>query len=113
MKFPNYLINSLATIGVISLIIMACSADSDNSTIDNSTIDNNTGSANSIGKYQITDSGNHFFVMETETGIVKQYHRSNVIGGYDFFFSKNYKYSTLRKNIFYYWISFEIMNSVY
>ena len=78
MKFPNYLINSLATIGVISLIIMACSADSDNSTIDNSTIDNNTGSANSIGKYQITDySSSSFLVMDTETGIVKWYINSN------------------------------------
>jgi hypothetical protein len=84
MKFPNYLINSLAIIGVISLIIMACSADSDNSTIDN-----NTGSANSIGKYQITDSSvNDFFVIDTETGIVKQYQRSNIIGGYDFFLAK-------------------------
>jgi len=72
MKFPNYLINSLATIGVISLIIMACSADSDNSTIDN-----NTGSVNSIGKYQISDSGNtSFFVVDTETGVVKWYVRT-------------------------------------
>lgn len=71
MKFPNYIINSLATIGVISLIIMACSADSDNSTINN-----NTGSVNSIGKYQITDSGNtSFFVVDTETGVVKWYVR--------------------------------------
>ena len=76
MKFPNYLINSLATVGVISLIIMACSADSDNSTIDN-----NTGSVNSIGKYQISSSSSSgaFYVVDTETGVVKLY-MSNTSG---------------------------------
>jgi hypothetical protein len=69
MKFPNYLISSLAIVGAFSLIIMACSADNSNS----------TSSVNSIGKYQITSgngSGLQFYVMDTETGIVKSYAKS-------------------------------------
>ena len=65
MKFPNYLISSLAFVGAFSLIIMACSADSTSST-------NNT---NAIGKYQISGdgAGSRFHVIDTETGIVKSY----------------------------------------
>lgn len=65
MKFPNYLISSLAFVGAFSLIIMACSADSTSST-------NNT---SAVGKYQISGdgAGSRFHVIDTETGIVKSY----------------------------------------
>jgi uncharacterized protein involved in high-affinity Fe2+ transport len=68
MKIPNYLMTSLAFVGAISLIIMACSADNSNSAANNN-------SANAIGKYQISGdaSTGGFHVVDTETGIVKSY----------------------------------------
>ena len=64
MKFPNYLISSLAVVGAFSLIIMACSADDSN----------NTNTTNSVGRYQISSpSTTIFFVVDTETGVVKKY----------------------------------------
>jgi len=64
MKFPNYLISSLAIVGAFSLIIMACSTDNSSS----------ANSVNSVGKYQISSSGdNGFNVIDTETGVVKSY----------------------------------------
>jgi hypothetical protein len=67
MKIPNYLMTSLAFVGAVSLIIMACSADNSNS-------DANNNSANAVGKYQISgDANSGFHVMDTETGIVKSY----------------------------------------
>jgi len=71
MKIPNYLTNSLAIVGVISFIIMACSADNSN----------NTSSVNAVGRYQITASPNSnygkFHVIDTETGIVKTFEKPN------------------------------------
>ncbi len=69
MKFPNYLISSLAIVGAFSLIIMACSADSSNSS-------NSTNGVNSLGKYQLSVDGN-IHVIDTETGVVKTYVYSN------------------------------------
>lgn len=69
MKFPNYLISSLAIVGVCSLIIMACSADNSNS----------TNNVNSVGRYQITALNGPsttpyiFYVIDTETGVVKTF----------------------------------------
>jgi hypothetical protein len=69
MKFPNYLINSLAIVGIFSLIIMACSADNSN----------NTNNVNSVGRYQITALNGPtstpyiFYVIDTETGVVKTF----------------------------------------
>ncbi len=75
MKFPNYLISSLAIVGTFSLIIMACSADNANS----------ANSVNSVGKYQITGdsygNASTFHVIDTETGIVKTY-RNNGTNNY-------------------------------
>jgi hypothetical protein len=70
----NYLLHSLAIVGAISLIIMACSADNSN----NPNTPNNT---NALGKYQIsTDSWaynnnnyRYMSVIDTETGVVKTY----------------------------------------
>jgi hypothetical protein len=76
MKIPNYLTNSFAIVGVISLIIMACSAD-------NST---NTNSVNAAGKYQITSSPStnygKFHVIDTETGVVKTFETNSAAGNY-------------------------------
>lgn len=69
MKFPNYLISSLAVVGAFSLIIMACSADNSNS----------TNNVNSVGRYQITALNGPsttpyiFYVIDTETGVVKTF----------------------------------------
>jgi hypothetical protein len=71
-KMKNYLMSSLAIVGAVSLIIMACSADNSNN-------QNSTASTNAVGKYQITSgnaSGYQFYVIDTETGIVKSYSRS-------------------------------------
>jgi hypothetical protein len=69
MKFPNYLISSLAIVGAFSLIIMACSADDANVT-------NNT---TTTGRYQITGGAqvSTFHVIDTETGVVKSYQGYN------------------------------------
>ena len=66
MKFPNYLISSLAIVGAFSLIIMACSVNDSNSA---------TTTTNSVGKYQISTTSNAggFFVIDTETGVVKTF----------------------------------------
>ena len=56
--------SSLAIVGAVSLIIMACSADNSN----------NTASTNAVGKYQITSGASGCFdVIDTETGVVKSY----------------------------------------
>ncbi len=77
MKFPNYLISSLAVVGAFSLIIMACSAD--NSSTTNSVV-------STIGKYQIASSPNSnlgkFHVIDTETGVVKTYEKTTSNGNY-------------------------------
>ncbi len=67
----NYLMSSLAIVGAVSLIIMACSAD-------NSNDPNGTNSTNALGKYQISSFINSanvksFDVINTETGEVKSY----------------------------------------
>jgi hypothetical protein len=66
MKFPNYLISSLAIVGAFSLIIMACSADNSSS----------ANSVNSVSKYQITTATLGFHVIDTETGVVKTFSTS-------------------------------------
>ena len=63
----NYLMSSLAIVGAVSLIIMACSADNSNN-------QNSTANTNAVGKYQISStSGNGFHVINTETGVIKTY----------------------------------------
>lgn len=77
MKFPNYLISSLAVVGAFSLIIMACSAD--NSNTSNSVV-------STIGNYQITANPNSgygsFHVIDTQTGVVKTYERTTATGSF-------------------------------
>ncbi len=76
MKFPNYLISSLAVVGAFSLIIMACSADNSEN---NSNSPNTT---NAVGKYQLSGDGATSFihVINTETGIVKTYKNNSSTG---------------------------------
>lgn len=72
----NYLINSFAIVGAISLFIMACSADNSNT--------NSTSTTSAAGRYQITSgnsSGIQFYVIDTETGIVKSFSKSTITGG--------------------------------
>lgn len=77
MKFPNYLTSTLAIVGAFSLIVMACSANDNNSA---------TTTTNSVGKYQITSTtGNGFYVIDTETGVVKTYVYSSISANYDLY----------------------------
>lgn len=69
----NYLMSSLAIVGAVSLIIMACSAD-------NSNDPNSTNSTNAIGKYQISAAQGFLHIINTETGVVKTYKDSAPIG---------------------------------
>ena len=86
MKIPNYLMTSLAFVGAVSLIIMACSTD--NAT--NST----TGTTSLTGKYQTTSGTynvgsdyEYFHVINTETGVVKSYYSKpgNPYDSYDLY----------------------------
>jgi hypothetical protein len=72
MKIPHYLMTSLAFVGAISLIIMACSADNSNT--------NTASTTSAVGKYQISGNGTVFYVIDTETGVVKEYSR-DLLGG--------------------------------
>ena len=74
MKFPNYLVSSLAFVGAFSLIFIACSADNSNS----------TNNVNTVGKYQIstTSTAGGFFVIDTETGVVKTFRQSSSDSAY-------------------------------
>ncbi|MCX6183526.1 MAG: hypothetical protein NTX74_00435 [Flavobacterium sp.] len=75
----NYVLHSLAIVGAISLIIMACSADNSNNT-------NTPNNTNALGKYQISSSPNSnlgkYHVIDTETGIVKTYEKTSSNGNY-------------------------------
>lgn len=76
LNMQNYLIKSLAVVGTISLIIMACSADE----AKNSNDTNSTANTNAIGKYQITTSSPaNFHVLNTETGVVKSYYNPSML----------------------------------
>ena len=78
MRYPKYLINAFAILGVASFIFLACSASE---TAMNE--DNNPPIQNNYGKYQIavkeiTGSGNgsknYTTILNTETGDVSLYY---------------------------------------
>ena len=70
MKFPNYLKNAFAGLGIVSLIFYTCAA-ADEIASDNN--DNNPPSVSS-GVYQVeTISNNKIVVLNTETGVIKTY----------------------------------------
>ena len=76
MRYPKFLLNAFATLGVFAFIFLACSVAED--VVD----DDNPPIQNSIGKYQISSfafssNSNYMDVLDTETGIVKHYVRFN------------------------------------
>ena len=77
MRYPKFLLNAFATLGVFAFIFLACSVS-----VDNSADENNPPIQNSIGKYQISSfafssNSNYMDVLDTETGIVNHYVRFN------------------------------------
>jgi len=96
MRYPKYLINAFAILGVASFIFLACSAGEtamNEDPIENN--DDNDGDntppiQNNYGKYQVSlaaDGLTEFMViLNTETGVLKTYHKvhyGNSIPGTD------------------------------
>ena len=78
MKFPNYLKNAFAGLGILSLIFYTCAA-ADEIASDNN--DNNPPSMSS-GVYQVeTTANNNIVVLNTETGVIKTYYSSGSTDG--------------------------------
>jgi hypothetical protein len=78
MKFPNYLKNAFAGLGIVSLIFYTCAA-ADEIASDNN--DNNPPSMSS-GVYQVEAiDGTNIIVLNTETGVIKTYHSNNISDG--------------------------------
>ena len=83
MKFPNYLKNVFAGLGVLSLIFYTCASES---TSDDSSSNLPPQITEGYGKYQISaasggssGSGTYIFVLNTETGeVVRQNWSYNV-----------------------------------
>lgn len=82
MRYPKYLVNTFAIIGVVSFIFFACSAAEDE--MDNEVqIENNEVQSvqNSYGKYQVSAVYNGKFlfkvVLNTEIGVSKTYYFDN------------------------------------
>ena len=74
MKFPNYLKNVFAGLGIVSLIFYTCAA-ADEVASDNDNNNNNPQTVNTYGKYQISSISNvnnatYVFGLNTETGEV-------------------------------------------
>lgn len=70
MKFPNYLKNAFAGLGIVSLIFYTCAA-ADEIASDNN--NNNPQTVNTYGKYQISPVFNlngtyYVYGLNTETG---------------------------------------------
>jgi hypothetical protein len=80
MRYPKYLINAFAILGVASFIFLACSASEtamnedpienggDNDGNNNPPIQNNN------GKYQVSLGGSGIVILNTETGVLKTYY---------------------------------------
>ena len=73
MKFPNYLKNVFAGLGVLSLIFYTCASES---TSDDSS--SNLPPQITEGTYQVAmGSDNTMVILNTETGVLKYYGRTN------------------------------------
>ena len=96
MRYPKFLINAFATLGVFAFIFLACSVSADNSADEEVVIiidededededENPPPIENNYGKYQIStvDIGNYIYttILNTETGDVKIYRYSESEGG--------------------------------
>jgi hypothetical protein len=84
MKFPNYLKNAFAGLGIVSLIFYTCAA-ADEIASDNN--DNNNPPSMSSGVYQISthvgvDNSKYLVALNTETGVVKTYYLDYNSNGY-------------------------------
>jgi len=71
MKFPNYLKNVFAGLGVLSLIFYTCASES---TSDDSSSNLPPQITEGYGKYQVAmGSDNRMVILNTETGVLKSY----------------------------------------
>ena len=85
MRYPKYLINAFAILGVASFIFLACSASETAMDNDgNNDGDNNPPIQNNYGKYQIATSNSNsglgkinITILNTETGQVSLYETDN------------------------------------
>ena len=94
MRYPKYLINAFAILGVASFIFLACSASETAMDNDgNNDGDNNPPIQNNYGKYQIVTNSNdnmtyvNTTILNTETGQVSLYFSRS---------SESYVYQLLR-----------------
>ena len=80
MKFPNYLKNVFAGLGILSLIFYTCASES---TSDDSSSNLPPQITEGYGKYQVasitTESANYasLVILNTETGVMKSYYRNS------------------------------------
>tara|TARA_B110000003_G_C16359566_1_gene422108 strand:- start:27 stop:356 length:330 start_codon:yes stop_codon:yes gene_type:complete len=96
MRYPKFLINAFATLGVFAFIFLACSVSADNSADEEVVIiideeededENPPPIENNYGKYQIStitkndDYLVYTTILNTETGDVKIYRYSESEGG--------------------------------
>lgn len=77
MKFPNYLKNVFAGLGVLSLIFYTCASES---TSDDSSSNLPPQITEGYGKYQVAMSDYKMVILNTETGVLKTYYYSNNTG---------------------------------
>ena len=74
MKFPNYLKNVFAGLGVLSLIFYTCASES---TSDDSSSNLPPQITEGYGKYQVAmGSASNMVILNTETGVLKSYARN-------------------------------------
>ena len=74
MKFPNYLKNVFAGLGVLSLIFYTCASES---TSDDSSSNLPPQITEGYGKYQVSQYGDKMVILNTETGVLKSYARNS------------------------------------
>jgi|TARA_B110000240_G_scaffold174380_1_gene200823 hypothetical protein len=82
MRYPKYLINAFAILGVASFIFLACSAGETAMNEDpienngNNDGNNNPPIQNNNGKYQVSlgGPGGDIVILNTETGVLKTYY---------------------------------------
>ena len=79
MKFPNYLKNAFAGLGIVSLIFYTCAAADEIASDNNDNNDNNNPPTMTGGVYQLelipnsSGNGNYIYVLNTETGVLKKF----------------------------------------
>lgn len=97
MRYPKYLINAFAILGVASFIFLACSAaetsmDNEDPIENNDDNDdnNNPPIQNNYGKYQVSSvGGTRLVILNTETGVLKTYYYDGFGDLYEGYFDSN------------------------